>query len=204
MNELAAWLLAYLPVYTYPVVGATVLIGAIGVPLPSTVVVLAAAGFSADGDPSPTVLAGVVYGAAVVGDLLSYAGARRGGSALLESIGPRLGVNPWRVAAVEGRLERWGGLFILATRFLLTGLALPANLAAGVGGYPAWRFALFAALGEGVWAAELVALGWWYGANWIALVEYINNALTALTTLTVAGIGVWLLVRLLRARPGRA
>ena len=204
MNDLAAALLAWLLVYSYPVVGLTVLVAATGAPLPSTVVVLAAGAMAADGDPNPYALAVTIVLAALAGDVLSFLIARRGGGAVLTRLGPRVGLTPERVVPLERRFERWGGLLVVATRCVLTGLALPTNLVAGTGGYPLRHFAAYALVGESIWAGGLMGLGWWYGANWVALLDYLNDAFTALTALVVAGALGYVLIRLLRAKPEEA
>ena len=200
MTGLAATLLAWLVVYTYPVVGLTVLVAAIGVPLPSTAVVLAAGGIAADGDPDPVILSIVILVAAVTGDLVSYAIARWGGTVALDRLGPRVGLTPELVEPLERRFDRWGGLLVVATRCLLTGLALPTNLVAGAAGYPVRRFLAFATVGEAIWTAGLMMLGWWYGSNWVALVDYLDDAFTALTALAVAALLALVLIRLLRTK----
>ena len=198
MNDLAATLLTWLVDYSYPIVGLTVLVAAIGVPLPSTVVILAAGAMASDGDPSPYGLVAVIVVAAVLGDVLSFTLARVGGGAALGRWGPRVGLTAERIALMERRFERWGGLLVVATRCLLTGLALPTNLIAGAGGYPATAFLGYALLGESIWAGSLTGLGWWYGANWVALLDYLNDAFTVLTALAVTGVLGFILVRLLR------
>ena len=200
MSTVASALLAWLVVYSYPVVGVTVLVAALGVPLPSTVVVLAGAGIAADGDPNPIVLAAIIFVAAVSGDLLSFGMARWGGRIALDRLGPRVGLTSERIAPLERRFERWGGLLVVATRCVLTGLALPTNLIAGAGGYPAHRFLGCALLGEGVWTIGLMSLGWWYGANWVALLGYIQDASLVLTIAAVVAVLGFILVRLLRPK----
>jgi membrane-associated protein len=200
MSDLSATLLAWLVDYSYPIVGLTVLVAAVGVPLPTTVLVLAAGALSADGDPSPYGLIAVIVLAAVAGDVLSYALARVGGGAALDRWGPRVGLTVERIAPLEKRFERWGGLLVVATRCLLTGLALPTNLVAGAGRYPASAFLVYSLLGESIWAGALTGLGWWYGANWVALLDYLDDAFAALTGLAVAGVLAVILVRLLRSK----
>lgn len=200
MSTVAAALLAWLVLYSYPVVGLTVLVAAIGVPLPSTMVVLAAAGIASDGDPDPIVLSAVILLAAVVGDLLSYSIARRGGAPVLDRLGPRVGLTTERIEPLEQRFDRWGGLLVVVTRCLLTGLALPTNLVAGAGKYPVRRFLAYAVLGEAIWTAGLMALGWWYGSNWVALLDYVEDASTAMLALAVSAVLGLILVRLLRSK----
>jgi len=201
VSDIAAALLAWLVVYSYPVVGLTVLVAAVGVPLPTTVVVLAAGALASDGDPNPYALFAVILLAAVSGDLLSFTIARRGGCLVIERFGPRVGLTQDRIAPLERRFERWGGLLVLATRCVLTGLALPTNLVAGAGGYPLRAFVGYALVGESIWAAGLMGLGWWYGANWVALLDYLEDAFTAITALVVAGGLGYVLLRLLRSKP---
>jgi membrane protein DedA with SNARE-associated domain len=132
--------------------------------------------------------------------MLSYGMARWGGTFVLVRLGPRVGLTPERIAPLERRFERWGGSLVVATRCLLTGLALPTNLIAGVGGYPARRFLVCAMLGEGAWTVGLMTLGFWYGSNWVALLGYIEDASSTLTTLVVAAVLGFILFRLLRPR----
>jgi len=201
VSDLATALLAWLAVYTYPVAALTVLVGSIGVPLPSTVVVLAAGSFTTDGDPDFRLLFGIILAAAVLGDVTSYSLGRWGGHVVIDRVGARIGLTRARIAAAEQRFERWGGWLVLVTRCLLTGLALPTNLAAGASTYPLPRFLAWAAVGETIWTAQLLTLGWWFGASWVSLLDYLDDAVTLLTALAVAAGLVWLLVRLLRAKP---
>jgi membrane protein DedA with SNARE-associated domain len=198
VSDLATLLVAWLAVHTYPVAALTVLVGAIGVPLPSAVVVLAAGSISTDGDPDPGTLFGVILAAAVLGDVISYSIGRWGGHLVLERLGSRVGLTPERIAAVERRFERWGGWLVTITRCLLTGLALPTNLTAGASGYPLARFLAFAVLGEAVWAGGYLGLGWLFGPNWVSLLDYLDDAVTVVTALAVIAALGWALTRLLR------
>lgn len=200
MGEVATELVALLALYTYPVAALTVLIGALGAPLPTTIVVVAAGSITADGDDAPDVwvLFGLIIVAAVLGDIISYSVGRWAGHLILGHWGARLGVTSERLAAIERRLERWGGLLVIVTRCLLTGLALPTNLVAGASSYPIMRFAAFSLLGESIWAGQLLSLGWYFGASWVALIDYLEDAISMLMALTAAIVLGWLLVRLVK------
>ena len=200
MSGLASTLLAWLELYTYPVAALTVLIGALGVPLPTTIVVLGAGAITADGDPNPVSLFTIVLVAAVVGDVSSFTIARWAGHVAVHRVGNRVGLTQGRLESVERRFDRWGGLLVVVTRCLLTGLALPTNVVAGAGGYSAARFLAFSVVGEAIWSAQLVTLGWLYGANWVSLLDYLEDATAALTGLAVAGGLGYALFRLLRSR----
>jgi membrane protein DedA with SNARE-associated domain len=204
VSDLATVLVAWLAVHTYPVAALTVLVGAIGVPLPSAVIVLAAGSISTDGDPDLGVLFGVILAAAVIGDVTSYSLARWGRHLMVGKAGTRVGLTPERIAAGERRFARWGGLLVLVTRCLLTGLALPTNLAAGASGYPLLRFLGYSFVGEAIWTGGFLWLGWLFGPGWVSLLDYLDDAVTALTALAVASVLGFVLVRLLRAQPSQA
>ncbi|MCC7367006.1 MAG: DedA family protein [Chloroflexi bacterium] len=206
MSDVATALVAWLVLYTYPVAALTVLVGSLGVPLPSAVVVLAAGSITTTGDDSPeiSVLFVLILTAAVAGDMASYSIGRWAGHLVLGRWGGRVGVTEERLHGVERRLERWGGLLVLVTRCLLTGLALPTNLVAGASTFPMMKFFLYALVGETIWVAQLLALGWYFGASWVSLLDYLDDVVTVLTTIALAAGLIWLLVRLLRPSPSSA
>ncbi|MGE3272061.1 MAG: DedA family protein [Chloroflexota bacterium] len=198
MSDVATALVAWLAVYTYPVAALTVLIGAIGLPLPSAVVVLAAGSITADGDLDPWSLYGLLLASAVTGDVASYSVGRWASHLVLGRWGARIGVTPGRLASVERRFERWGGLLVVITRCVLTGLAIPTNLVAGASTYPLLRFFLYSLMGEAIWVGYLVGLGWYFGPSWVSLLDYLDDAVMMLTALAIAIVLVLVLVRLLR------
>jgi membrane protein DedA with SNARE-associated domain len=201
VSDLATALIAWLAIYTYPVAALTVLVGSIGVPLPSAMVVLAAGSISTDGDPDVWLLFGIILTAAVLGDIASYSLGRWASHLVVDRFGSRIGLTRERIEAAERRFERWGGLAVLVTRFLLTGFALPTNLAAGAGTYPLAQFVAYTVVGEAIWTGQFLALGWLFGPSWVSLLDYLDDAVTVLTALALAVGLVVVLVRLLRPKP---
>lgn len=202
MSEVAAALVAWLAVYTFPVVALTVLVSSIGVPLPSTVVVLAAGALSVDGDLNVFALFGVILAAAVVGDVAGYSLGRWASHLVVDRVGARIGLTQGRIEAAEHQFERWGGLMVLVSRFLLTGLAAPTNLVAGASTYPLARFVAFVLLGEAIWAGQFLALGWLFGPAWVSLLDLLNDVATVVTTLALAVTIALILKYLLRTKAG--
>lgn len=137
----------------------------------------------------------------MLGDITSYSLGRWASHIMVDRVGARVGLTQARIEAAEQRFERWGGLLVLVTRFLLTGLAFPTNLAAAASTCPLPRFLAYAVVGEAIWTGQLLTLGWLFGPSWVALLDYLDDALTVLTALALAvGLAV-LLVRLLRPKP---
>jgi membrane-associated protein len=202
VSDIATALIAWLAVYTYPVAALTVLVGSIGVPLPSAMVVLAAGSISSEGDPDFWLLFGIILIAAVVGDVTSYSLGRWASHLVVDRVGSKIGLTPERIEAAERRFDRWGGLAVLVTRFLLTGLALPTNLAAGAGTYPLARFLAYAVAGEAIWTGQFLALGWLFGPSWVSLLDYLDDSVMVLTMLALTVGLLAVLVWLLRPKPG--
>jgi membrane-associated protein len=164
--------------------------------------VLAAGSISAEGDPDFWLLFGIILTAAVVGDVTSYSLGRWASDLVIDRFGSKVGLTRERIGAAERRFERWGGLAVLVTRFLLTGLAFPTNLAAGAGTYPLARFLAYAVAGEAIWTGQFLTLGWLFGPSWVSLLDYLNDAITVLTTLALTVALIAVLVWLLRPKPG--
>jgi membrane protein DedA with SNARE-associated domain len=164
MSELADYVLTSLLVYGPWVLGLVTLISGIGVPVPATMILLAAGAFVQQGFlpwPSAAILAVV---GAVIGDNLSYWIGRIG----IRWVSPRIVAgSPWQQSS---RLfQRWGAVAVFVSRFLITPLALPINLVAGSTRYAPWRYFSVVVAGEVVWVAAFVAVGYWFADYWEGL-----------------------------------
>jgi membrane protein DedA with SNARE-associated domain len=89
--------------------------------------------------------------------------------------------------------------------FFSTWLVAPlgpwVNVAAGAAGMGALRFTLWDALGEAIWVAIYVGLGYAFAANIGALSSILGNAVASVTALAIAAGLAVLLVRAARKRP---
>ena len=160
-------LLALFLTYGSPVIALVLMAAAVGLPVPSTLLVIATGAFVRQGliDPYPAfvyALAGVL-----AGDLLSYAIGRFGRERLLGRYG-----TSERWMQVQGKLERSAGISIYLTRCLLTPLAIPTDLLAGAGGYPLRKFLAFDIAGELTWLLMLGGLGYAFSASSALIVEF--------------------------------
>ncbi|MBI3966235.1 MAG: DedA family protein [Chloroflexi bacterium] len=202
MSELSDSLLTLLAAYGYPVVGIVTFVGALGVPLPATVVLIASGAFLAETTLELTAVVLLALGAAVTGDLAAYAAGRWGGHAAIRRYGSKVGLTPDLVSRACDYFTRSGSVAILLTRFLVTPLALPINLLAGATSFPLYRFLLFDVLGEGIWVTGYVGAGHALGANWETALSFLTDSTSALTLALAAAGLVYLSFRLLRpARP---
>lgn len=173
---------------------------AVGLPLPASLLLLAAGAFAGGGQLAltPLVIGGLI--AVVAGDSAGFWIGKRGGAGALARWGDRLRVDAAMIAHAEGLFARWGGLAVLLTRFLITPLAPAINILAGAGRYPFRSFAFYDVTGEAVWVLGYLGLGYAFSASWDVLADLLGNATSALALLVVIAILVVLLARALKHR----
>lgn len=192
-------LLSALTLYGLPVLFVAILLAASGIPLPATLLLIAAGSFVEQGSLSVWPVLGIALIAAVSGDQLSYGIGRWGGRHLLARVSHWGGGNT-RLAQVEDTMKRWGGLTIFLSRWLLTPLGPPVNLTSGTTRYPWLRFLIFGAAGEAMWVTGYVLLGRTFSNRVQAISALFGNLVWALVGLVIAlGLG-WKLLRLNRSR----
>lgn len=135
--------------------------GALGLPIPSTALILAAGALARIGLVNAPLAALLAVVAAVLGDAASYLLVRLGFAPIL---GRLEGSPSWHRA--ERAFERWGKLAILSSRFLVTPLSLPINAIAGAVRYPFAGFLLLCAIGEVAWVTLFGGLGYLFAGSW--------------------------------------
>ena len=150
--------LAWLPDYGAPVLFVAIVIGAIGVPIPASLLLLAVGSLVAQEELGlwPVVLAGVA--GATLGDQAGYALGRFGGQRVVDRLPGGL-ASPSRMAQAERFMGRWGAASVFLSRWLVGPLGPWVNLSSGLGGYRWPRFLLWDVLGELVWVLLYVNLG---------------------------------------------
>ena len=171
--------------YGAPLLGLILFLGALGVPLGTSVVVIAAGAFSQQGilNWPNAILIGLV--GAVIGDVLSY------------SIGyyakgwtqKRFGNSPIWINASESFQKR-AGLAIFLTRWLITAVAIPTNLIAGESGYKFSHFLFYDIIGELIWILLYGGLGYLFGSQWELVYDFMSNFGGLALGLVIFGFGI--------------
>lgn len=200
-NSILPYLLTLLQEYGYPTLWLSIFIGALGIPLPNTLVLLAAGAFAALGNFNFAVLLLVAVSAFVAGDNGSYWIGRRWGSRLLLWLEGRL-IKPRTVTRSRVYFHRLGGWAIFFSRFLVSALGGAINLLAGAELYPYRRFLVYDIAGETLGALLPLGLGYIFGASWVAVGDMLGSlSFFLLTLLIVLALGyqtIRLLVRMRR------
>lgn len=176
--------------YGAPILGVIVFIGALGAPFPGTLIVIAVGAFTRQG-VLPWHTTGLVALACVVlGDNLSYTMGHFAREPVLRRF---QGSKQWSKA--EETFNNWGGMAVVWTRFLLTGIAVPVNLIAGTSGFGIRRFFIYDLIGEFVWIFGYGGLGYLFGSQWELISDILSNISGLSLGLVILGIGIWLGVR---------
>jgi len=193
MSALLPNLIDWLQQYGYPALWLFVFIAAVGVPLPTSLVLLASGAFAALGDFNIIVLGIIAVTASTSGDSVGYFIGRRWGSKVLLWLQrPRWQrlVSPRNFARAQAYFQRRGGWAVFLTRFLFSALGGITNLLAGAELYPYRRFLFADIMGEASGAAIALLLGYLFGASW----EAVGNILGAISLLAFALLAVIFLV----------
>ena len=182
---MSTFLLTQVINYGAPLVGLILFLGALGLPIGASVVLIAAGAFSQQGilNWPGTALIGLV--GAAFGDTLSFGM----GYYAKDSVQRRFGKSPaWRNARIS--FQRQAGLAIFLTRWLITAVAIPTNLIAGGSGYKLSRFMLYDVAGEIVWILLYGGLGYWFGSQWELASEFISSFGGLILGLAIFGFGI--------------
>ncbi len=198
MSTYLPTLINWLQQYGYPALGLSVFVASFGVPLPITLVLLAAGAFAALGDFNIILLAVIAIMASVSGDSLGYLLGKQVGARLITWLEVERSfyiISPLAITRSRTYFHKHGAWAIFLSRFLISALGGAINLLAGAELYPYRRFLLYDASGEAVGAILPLSLGYAFGASWEAAGDVIGNISLFLVALLIV---VYLIQRLLR------
>jgi membrane protein DedA with SNARE-associated domain len=180
-NETPSWfgstgdqVLTALLVYGYPVLGLTLLLCAIGLPLPDGIATTVAGSLIAQGRMDWALAGSITVAASILGDGVGYSLGRLLSQEILERHGRWFAYTPARRARVQLLFNRWGSLTIFLTRTIVSYLAPVASLLAGVSRYRLSKFLAIALVGRVIWAATYLGFGYGLGSDWQAAANFLT------------------------------
>jgi membrane protein DedA with SNARE-associated domain len=192
-------LLALVPEHGVPVLFIATFLSCLAVPIPSSLLMLAAGAFVASGDLAALPVLGAALSGAVLGDQLGYGIGHSGGVTLWQRLlAGRKSGPPARRAAQE--LHRRAGMTVYLSRWLFSPLGPWVNFAAGATRIGWQRFSLASLLGETTWVALYIGLGFVFGAR----LEDTGATALSVTGALAAGLVAVLLGRALWQRRQRS
>ncbi len=193
-------LLAALVLFGLPVLFGVIVFAAIGLPLPASLLVIAAGSFVEQGAFDPWWVMGLAWAAAIVGDNAGYSLGRWGGRRLLDRL-VRWAGGDERLRKLELSSARWGGLGIFFTRWLLPPLGPAINLTSGIAAYPWPSFLFFESFGALLWVLIYTTIGRLFSDRVQAMSDLLGNVGWAIIGGLAAIILGWRLLHYLRRHP---
>ncbi|GAA5505459.1 DedA family protein [Novipirellula caenicola] len=187
-------ILTWIAAYGLLALGLSIFAAAVGVPLPSTLFVIAAGAFVRQGVLDEVLTPICILACVVLGDVVSFGMGRYARISIERRFGGR---RSWRRA--RSALLNRGGVAIYLTRWMLTAFAVPTNLAAGGGGYPFVRFLAFDVAGEVTWILVFGGLGYAFGSEWEVIGSLASDFSGLLVGIVFVLAGVYFLLK--RKRP---
>jgi membrane protein DedA with SNARE-associated domain len=188
----SAWLdeqfLSALLIYGYPILGLTLLFGAIGFPLPIGLSATIAGSLAALGRMDWMTAGFVAITASILGDLAVYGIGRAASERFLERWGWWIGYGCQRRAQAETLFARWGALTILVTRTLISHLSSIVSLWAGIHRYRIYPFLTFDILARVIWTVAYLGLGYALGGSIEAAANFLQNVTGLVLSLSALAI----------------
>ncbi len=175
--------------YGYPALALTLLLGAIGLPLPIGIATVLAGSLVALGTLRWEWAGLIAIVASFAGDMIAYAIGRAVNHNFLARYGRWVGYSPQRRDSIAVLLQRWGGITVIISRTLTSSLSSVVSIFAGVSRYRLSHFVGFALIGRLIWTSAYLGLGCSIGGNIDAASQSLGNLsglLIALGVLVVA------------------
>jgi membrane protein DedA with SNARE-associated domain len=138
----------------------------------------------------------------VVGAMVLYEAARRGGRPFAERFLRFAHLQPEKLDEAERWFARRGALIVLLGR-CVPGMRSLVSLPAGLLRMPRLQYLGLTLLGSAIWNAVLVTVGYLLGSQWERVADVIGPVSKPLVAVAVIGVGGWLLWHGLKARRTR-
>lgn len=189
-SDLSSLVLAWMASYGAPLVAGLLYLGALGVPVPATLIVIAGGAFIRQEllDTVFTPLLG--YLGTVAGDTCLYLVGFLASGWIEQRFGQ---TSAW--GSARSLFNRRGGIAIYLTRWLLTAVAFPVTLIAGSSRYSIKKFFVFDMLGELTWFMLFGGLGYYFGSQWELISDFISEFSGFILGGLVVAVGVVILVK---------
>lgn len=191
-QEVTQFFFDVLAAYGPAALGLALLVGNMGLPTPTTPLILACGALAREGLMDWQAAAIWGYAGAILGDLFSYAVGRSGWDWAQRALSERR-ADLWNRALA--RFQRHAGLAVYLTRFIFTTLDVPINLIAGSSRYPAQRFLAVTLAGRATWLVLFGGFGYIAGSQWRNASRLINEYSFYLATAILVILGAALFYR---------
>ncbi len=196
--DLQSTLLNAVATYGLVAIFLSILVSAIGIPLPTSFLLIMVGSLIEQGEMEFWPVIAVAATAAIVGDHIGYAIGWYGGHGPVLRICRRLKAEALLVKAEETS-RKWGGASVFLSRWLLTAVGPYINLTSGIASYSWPRFMVWDVLGEVLWVVAYVQLGRFFNDRVAELSDALGDFTGVALGLATTAILAYMLIRNLRS-----
>jgi len=191
-------ILAFVPDYGLPFLALIVMLSCLALPVPASLVMLTGGSFIGSGELDGALTFATAFLAAMLGDQLGYVLGKYSGTPFLN----RIARTPDRRALIEkarALAREQGGAGIFLSRWLFSPLGPYVNFIGGATGLGWLKFTFWDALGELVWTALYVGLGYRFSDNITAVADIASNISGFLAAGVIAVFLGWRMLKVLHS-----
>ncbi|QCE34784.1 DedA family protein [Acetobacteraceae bacterium] len=187
--HLSTFLEPYFQNYGYWVVGVTIFLESIGIPLPAETLIIAISLYAASTHAlNIFIIAALTILGTILGNIIGYGLGRKFGSKLLEHYGKYIGLDENRLLIGRYLCHRWGRITIIFSRYFAF-LRLFASLIAGTLQMKWLRFLVADIVGSILWGLTYSVGTYYFGEQVLKLPLY---GIIAVVVLILIGFGAFL------------
>ncbi|WP_316859044.1 DedA family protein [uncultured Cohaesibacter sp.] len=185
-------ILALIPTYGLWVIFFTLALGSMAVPLPGSMLVIAAGSFAAAGDINLYEAMAAAYVGFLLGDQLAFRIAHMAGPGLLDRFRRSKRAGPM-VGRGEEMLRKRGVLAVLISHTIISPMGPWINYLSGATRMKWLHFSVASIVGAALWVAAYCLTGYFFADRLTELAELANDGLGFAAAFAVAaGAGWWL------------
>ena len=193
LNSIVDWIVQTVNAWGYFGIFAAMFLESSFFPFPSEVIMIPAGYLAFKGEMNLVAAIAIGIVGSLSGALFNYYLAMHFGRRFLLHYGKYFFLDEKGLAKLEGFFARHGEISTFNGR-LIPGIRQYISLPAGLARMPLGRFALYTALGAGIWVTVLALLGYFLGANEEKVSQYLHNA-TFVALAAVAGLSLFYWLR---------
>ena len=178
-------ILALISTYGLWVIFITILLGCLAIPLPGSMLVLAAGSFAAAGDIDLTYAFAAAFGGYMTGDQTAYRIARLAGPPLVKRLESSKRAGPM-IEKAQGHLRKHGVLAIFLSRTFITPMAPWMSYLCGAAKFKWLLFTLSSMVGATLWVLAYLGIGYFFADRIAELATLASDGLGFIAAFAVA------------------
>ncbi|SFK84786.1 membrane protein DedA, SNARE-associated domain [Celeribacter marinus] len=173
------------------------------IPIPTSLMMLAAGALAASGDLDLAPLIAATFLGAVMGDQTGFFIGRTGGARVLARLGARSPARKAVIARAEALVERRGGVGVFFSTWAVAPLGPYVNIAAGAARLPWIRFTVADIMGELIWVNVYVWTGYIFASNITEVSTLMSDVIGLLVATVVAAVALYWAKGVLKAQKNK-